>query len=98
MPRSKSGSVARVLSFSVELLRANENQTGGAGTAAEEAAMGLGIDVSHWSGKRDWRCLVKLGIDFAFIKATEGATVKDELFAYHRCSTWRPGTASRRHG
>jgi lysozyme len=48
--------------------------------------MGLGIDVSHWSGKRDWRCLVDLGIDFAFIKATEGATVKDELFARHRTS------------
>ncbi len=48
--------------------------------------MTLGIDVSHYSGKRDWRCLVDLGIDFAFIKATEGATVKDELFARHRAS------------
>jgi lysozyme len=48
--------------------------------------MTLGIDVSHYSGKRDWRCLTTLGVDFAFIKATEGATFKDELFTRHRSS------------
>jgi len=45
----------------------------------------LGIDVSHYSGTRDWRGLAQAGIGFAFIKATEGSTVRDDLFAHH----WR---------
>jgi lysozyme len=45
----------------------------------------LGIDVSHYSGRRDWRGLADAGIGFAFVKATEGATVRDDLFGHH----WR---------
>ncbi|HEX7498786.1 MAG TPA: GH25 family lysozyme, partial [Polyangia bacterium] len=43
----------------------------------------LGIDVSHYSGRRDWRGLADAGIGFAFVKATEGATVRDDLFGHH---------------
>jgi lysozyme len=43
----------------------------------------LGIDVSHYSGRRDWCGLADAGIGFAFVKATEGATVRDDLFGHH---------------
>jgi lysozyme len=78
--------MAHLFSFLVVLVRANDNGDGGAGWAAGEAAMVLGIDVSHYTGKRDWQCLVKLGIEFAYIKATEGSTVKDDMFERHRAS------------
>jgi len=32
-----------------------------------------GIDVSHWQGEIDWAQVKKAGIEFAFIKATEGS-------------------------
>ena len=57
--------------------------------------MALGIDVSHYTGKRDWSCLAKLGIEFAFIKASEGATVKDDINSKDRLMTpkvRRPGS------
>lgn len=40
-----------------------------------------GIDVSHWQGAIDWRAVRGGGVDFAFIKATEGATYADPEFA-----------------
>ncbi len=43
----------------------------------------LGIDVSHHTEPRDWRGLADNGIAFAFAKATEGATLVDELFTQH---------------
>ncbi|MEC1262553.1 GH25 family lysozyme [Bacillus swezeyi] len=39
-----------------------------------------GIDVSHWQGNIDWKKVAADGIKFAFIKATEGTTLKDEKF------------------
>ncbi|HEX8361333.1 MAG TPA: GH25 family lysozyme [Longimicrobium sp.] len=40
-----------------------------------------GIDVSHWQGTIDWTAVRGSGVDFAFIKATEGATYADPQFA-----------------
>lgn len=40
-----------------------------------------GIDVSHWQGTIDWQAVRGGGIDFAFIKATEGGTYTDPQFA-----------------
>jgi lysozyme len=40
-----------------------------------------GIDVSHWQGTIDWQAVRGGGIDFAFIKATEGGTFTDPQFA-----------------
>jgi lysozyme len=40
-----------------------------------------GIDVSHWQGAIDWAAVRGSGVDFAFIKATEGATYTDPQFA-----------------
>lgn len=40
-----------------------------------------GVDVSHYQGEIDWRQLRRQGVDFAFIKATEGSGFADERFA-----------------
>lgn len=48
-----------------------------------------GIDVSHHQGSVDWKALQSEGFAFAFIKATEGSTHQDRLFA----SNWA-GAAS----
>jgi len=40
-----------------------------------------GVDVSHYQGTIDWEKLRAQGVDFAFIKATEGSTLQDDRFA-----------------
>jgi lysozyme len=40
-----------------------------------------GIDVSHWQGTIDWNAVVAEGIEFSFIKATEGGDYVDPKFA-----------------
>ncbi len=40
-----------------------------------------GIDVSHHQGQIDWTAVRDSGISFAFIKATEGLSCTDPLFA-----------------
>ena len=40
-----------------------------------------GIDVSEYQGDIDWNVLSKQGIDFAYIKATEGSSYTDEQFS-----------------
>jgi lysozyme len=40
-----------------------------------------GIDVSHHQGRIDWRELPAQGVDFAYLKATEGGDHKDSRFA-----------------
>lgn len=47
--------------------------TAGRPTAPEDFAL-QGIDVSHHQGRIDWEDVAEAGIDFAFIKATEGAS------------------------
>lgn len=39
-----------------------------------------GVDVSHYQGEIDWKVLADGGIDFAFIKATEGSGHIDRKF------------------
>lgn len=40
-----------------------------------------GVDVSHHNGNVDWQAVKNAGISFAFIKATEGNSFVDPLFA-----------------
>lgn len=40
-----------------------------------------GVDVSHYQGIINWDNLARDGHDFAFIKASEGEKLKDDLFA-----------------
>ncbi len=39
-----------------------------------------GVDVSRYQGHIDWPTLAGEGIDFAFIKATEGSSYRDPMF------------------
>jgi lysozyme len=67
-----------------------------------------GVDVSHHQAEVDWRALRRQGVEFAFIKATEGATHRDTRFeanwaaagdagiargAYHFFTFCAPGAA-----
>lgn len=38
----------------------------------------LGVDVSHWQGVMNWARAKKAGVEFAFIKASEGTSYKDD--------------------
>jgi lysozyme len=40
----------------------------------------IGIDVSHHQGPVDWQRVAADGVDFAYLKASEGGTVVDERF------------------
>lgn len=63
---------------------------GGSGLGALGHGDGVqGIDVSHWQGAINWTSVRNAGIQFAWIKATEGTSFKDSRFntnypaAYH---------------
>jgi len=40
-----------------------------------------GVDVSYYQGEIDWRTLRRSGVRFAYIKATEGTSLRDPRFA-----------------
>jgi GH25 family lysozyme M1 (1,4-beta-N-acetylmuramidase) len=40
-----------------------------------------GIDVSHWQGSINWTSVRNSGVEFAFMKATQGTTYVDPTFA-----------------
>src|ERR1700757_3658589 len=40
-----------------------------------------GIDVSHYQGKIDWKKVTQAGVNFAFIKVTDGTNSTDSYFA-----------------
>lgn len=42
-----------------------------------------GVDISHHNGPVDWAKVKADGISFAFLKASEGQTYKDDTFASH---------------
>lgn len=41
----------------------------------------FGVDVSSYQGTVNWHTLASQGVDFAFIKATEGSLLQDKQFA-----------------
>jgi len=43
-----------------------------------------GVDVSHYQSHINWYEVASEGIDFGFVKATEGETISDSLF----CQNW----------
>jgi len=50
-----------------------------------------GIDVARYQGDIDWRKVRRAGVEFAFIKATEGGDFLDPKFADHRRGAKRAG-------
>lgn len=53
-----------------------------AGSPAARYAV-RGLDISHYQGVIDWTTLDAAAYDFIFIKASEGASLQDSLFAYN---------------
>ena len=49
--------------------------------AAPEQWEIFGVDVSSYQGTVDWARLAEQGVDFAFVKATEGSSLQDRQFA-----------------
>lgn len=41
----------------------------------------FGVDVSNYQGAVDWPALAEQGVDFAFLKATEGSSLVDKRFS-----------------
>jgi lysozyme len=52
-----------------------------------------GIDVSHHQGRIDWAALRAAGVDFAYIKATEGGDHRDRTFRANWSEAARVGLA-----
>ena len=50
----------------------------------------FGVDVSSYQGEVDWPVLAEQGVDFAFIKATEGSLLQDRRFAANWAGARRP--------
>ena len=51
----------------------------------------IGIDVSHYQGSINWKSVKSAGIDFAWIKATEGTTYKDPKFGANYTGAYHAG-------
>lgn len=52
-----------------------------------------GIDVSHHQGRIDWPALPAQGVDFAYVKASEGGDHRDRAFAANWAGARRAGIA-----
>ena len=50
-----------------------------------------GIDVSHDQGEIDWKAARVAGVDFAYIKASEGGDLRDDRFAANWSGTAEAG-------
>ncbi|MFD5892807.1 MULTISPECIES: lysozyme [unclassified Streptomyces] len=50
-----------------------------------------GIDVSHWQGAINWTSVKAAGIDFAYMKATEGTNFKDARFSANYTGSYNAG-------
>jgi len=52
-----------------------------------------GIDVSHHNGTVDWAEVAKAGVEFSFVKASEGVDAADPMFASHWQALGQQGIA-----
>ena len=85
LPRPAARRLAqRILALVATGLMAVGSLVGFTGAAAQADPSVLanpqGIDVSHWQGSINWTSVRNAGIEFAYIKATEGTTYKDSAF------------------
>ncbi|MFC7548930.1 GH25 family lysozyme [Plantactinospora sp. GCM10030261] len=56
-----------------------------------QAATTPGVDVSHYQGSINWTSVRNAGIQFAYIKATEGTTYKDPRFGTNYVGAYNAG-------
>jgi GH25 family lysozyme M1 (1,4-beta-N-acetylmuramidase) len=62
-----------------------------AALAASTLAYADGVDVSHWQGTIAWSQVDNAGIQFAFMKATEGTNYTDSMLARNWAATQQVG-------
>ncbi|TWJ31310.1 GH25 family lysozyme [Micromonospora sagamiensis] len=60
-------------------------------TTPASAATVAGVDVSHWQGSINWTSVRNSGIEFAYIKATEGTSYKDPQFNANYTNSYYAG-------
>ncbi|MEM7103626.1 MAG: GH25 family lysozyme [Bacteroidota bacterium] len=56
-----------------------------------EVSRAIGIDISHNNGQIEWDKLKSAGIDFVFIKATQGETFVDPMFSQNGAQATNAG-------
>lgn len=56
-----------------------------------DAAALSGVDVSHYQGSINWKSVRNAGVEFAFIKATEGTNYQDPTFDANYPAAFRAG-------
>jgi len=81
--------LAALLLLSVWLLRENGYILERNEIAPDDWAV-FGVDVSSYQGNVDWAVLARQGVDFAFVKATEGSGMQDAQFA----ANWTNATSA----
>ncbi len=72
----------------------NRAQSSGAKTAvavSPAATQTKGIDVSHWQGALNWTTQWNNGNRFAYLKATEGTTYRDDQFNSNYTNSYNAG-------
>ena len=60
-------------------------------TPGRDAYPTQGVDVSHIQGDIDWKAVRSAGVDFAYVKATEGSNLRDDRFASNWTGTTEAG-------
>src|SRR5688500_16792562 len=63
----------------------------GVGAAPAYAATTPGVDVSHYQGAINWSSVRNAGIQFAYIKSTEGTGFKDPRFNTNYVAAYNAG-------
>jgi GH25 family lysozyme M1 (1,4-beta-N-acetylmuramidase) len=76
--------VAALLTLSVIALPTSQ-------PATAAAAAVTGIDVSGYQGSVDWAAVARSGVDFAYVKATEGTTYRNPKFAQQYVGSYDAG-------
>ncbi|WP_328907508.1 lysozyme [Streptomyces sp. NBC_00234] len=64
---------------------------GDGGVSTMDTSGVQGIDVSHWQGAINWGSVKAAGIDFAYVKATEGTSFKDSRFSANYTGSYNAG-------
>jgi GH25 family lysozyme M1 (1,4-beta-N-acetylmuramidase) len=65
--------------------------TQAAGPDIGTQAVTAGIDVNRWNNTIDWTSIRDAGVEFAYLKATEGASTKDPNFNIYYPATYYAG-------
>ncbi|MGH3731494.1 MAG: GH25 family lysozyme [Micromonosporaceae bacterium] len=76
-----------IASASASTTSSKTAKTGDIGTQATVP----GIDVSHWQGSINWTSVRNSGVQFAYIKATEGTTYKDPRWGSNFTNSYYAG-------